>query len=342
MKREPTTKTLNVIVVSDERSPVRRFQLRPDLLKRALAGAGALLLGLSVALVDYVRLRVQAVDVDRLRAQTTAQQATVESVQSSLEDLEGELARLREFERKVRVIANLPNSQTPPTGGPENGGQGGGGPEFGDLVAPPALDFVKSYVTPLAQIDWAFLDGLYAEMTAQGVEALKRVGADPNQITRELSADMRYVGQGRELTVALPEELLASRDPELLVKVFYADYQRLYSRCLTDVPVEALSWRLVVRAPAPKVSLAHRAADGASLANARKKPRRVYYYDIQDFVETQVYDHDRLMPGALIEGPAIIEQRASTAVAGPGDRVTSDAYLNLTIELAGSHAAKGA
>ena len=213
---------------------------------------------------------------------------------------------------------------------------------IGLLVAPPALDFVKSYVTPLAQIDWAFLDGLYAEMTAQGVETLKRVGADPKLITRELSADMRYVGQGRELTVALPEELPASRNPELLAKAFYADYQRRYSRCLTDVPVEALSWRLVVRAPAPKVSLAHRAADGASLANARKQPRRAYYYDIQDFVETQVYDHDRLMPGALIEGPAIIEQRASTAVAGPGDRVTSDAYLNLTIELAGSHAAKGA
>ena len=59
-------------------------------------------------------------------------------------------------------------------------------------------------------------------------------------------------------------------------------------------------------------------------------------------METQVYDHDRLMPGALIEGPAIIEQRASTAVAGPGDRVRTDAYLNLTIELAGSQAAKGA
>jgi murein DD-endopeptidase MepM/ murein hydrolase activator NlpD len=140
MKREPTTKTLNVIVVSDERSPVRRFQLRPDLLKRAAAGGGALLLGLSLALVDYVRLRVQAVDVDRLRAQTAAQQAQVESVESSLEGLEGELARLREFERKVRVIANLPNSQTsPPVGEPEGGGQGGGGPEFGDLVAPGSL-----------------------------------------------------------------------------------------------------------------------------------------------------------------------------------------------------------
>jgi murein DD-endopeptidase MepM/ murein hydrolase activator NlpD len=139
MKREPTTKTLNVIVVSDERSPVRRFSLDSTRLKRGLAAAGALLLGLSLALVDYVRLRVQAVDVDRLRAQTTTQQATVESVQSSLQDLEGELARLREFERKVRVIANLPSSPTPPAGSPENGGQGGGGPEFGDLVATPGL-----------------------------------------------------------------------------------------------------------------------------------------------------------------------------------------------------------
>ena len=213
---------------------------------------------------------------------------------------------------------------------------------IGLLVAPPALDFVKSYVTPLAQIDWDFLDGLYAEMSAQGVEALKRVGADPDQITRELSADMRYVGQGRELTVALPKELPASRSPELLADAFYAEYQRLYSRCLKDVPVEALSWRLVVRAPAPKVSLAHRAADGAGLAGARKKPRGVYYYDIQDFVETQVYDHDRLVPGTVIEGPAIVEQRASTAVAGPGDRVSVDSYLNLTIELNGGDAVKGA
>ncbi len=140
MKREPTTKTLNVIVVSDERSPVRRFQLRPGLVKRALAGAGALLLGLSLALVDWVRLRVEAVDVDRLRVETAAQQEKVESVESSLEELEGELARLREFERKVRVIANLPNSQVPPASeGAEGGGQGGGGPELGGLVAPPGL-----------------------------------------------------------------------------------------------------------------------------------------------------------------------------------------------------------
>jgi len=204
---------------------------------------------------------------------------------------------------------------------------------IGLLVAPPALDFVKSYVTPLTRIDWTFLDSLFAAMTAQGVEALKRVGADPARITRELAADMRYVGQGRELTVSLPGDLLAARSPERLQQAFYADYQRLYSRCLTDVPVEALNWRVVVRAPAPDVSLAHHAAAGTTLADARKTSRRAYFYDVQDFVDTPVYDHDRLVPGASVQGPVIIEQRASTAVVGPGDRVAVDAYLNLTLEL---------
>ena len=205
---------------------------------------------------------------------------------------------------------------------------------IGLLVAPPAVDFVKSYVAPLERIDWGFLDTLLAGMAEQGVDTLKRVGADPKQITHEISADMRYVGQGRELTVTLPRELLERRDPQLLAQAFYAEYQRLYSRCLTDVAVEALSWRLVARAPAPKVSLAHRASGSATLADARKGSRRVYHYEMQDYVDTPVYDHDRLIPGAVIDGPVIIEQRASTAVAGPGDRVSVDAYLNLMIEIA--------
>jgi N-methylhydantoinase A len=201
-------------------------------------------------------------------------------------------------------------------------------------VAPPALDFVKSYVTPVSRIDWAHLDSLFAEMTAQGVEALKRVGADPARVTRELAADMRYVGQGRELTVSLPEDLLVARNAQAVEQAFYAQYERLYSRCLTDVPVEALNWRVVVRGPAPKVSLAHHAAAGSTLADARKATRRAYFYDILDFVDTPVYDHDRLFAGAAIDGPVIVEQRASTTIAGPGDRVSVDAYLNLIVDLA--------
>ena len=90
------------------------------------------------------------------------------------------------------------------------------------------------------------------------------------------------------------------------------------------------------------MSLAHRASGSATLADARKGSRRVYHYEMQDYVDTPVYDHDRLIPGAVIDGPVIIEQRASTAVAGPGDKVSVDAYLNLMIEIAPAAAAQTA
>ena len=203
----------------------------------------------------------------------------------------------------------------------------------GLLVAPPAMDFVKSYVTLVDRIEWAHLDSLFAEMTAQGIEALERVGARAKEITVERSVDMRYIGQGRELTVLLPDDALSARRSGDIVKAFYAEYQRLFNRCLTDVAVEALSWRLVARGPTPNVSITPRSLPGGSLLNARKQSRQAYFYDAHGFVETVVYDHDRLFPGATFEGPAIVEQRASTTVIGPGDRVSVDDYLNLVIEL---------
>jgi len=204
---------------------------------------------------------------------------------------------------------------------------------IGLLVAPPAMDFVRSYVAPIAALDWARLDDLYAAMIAQGREALSQVGADPAAITFERAADMRYIGQGRELTVGLDASVFAAREAARVLAAFHADYRRLYNRCLDDVPVEALTWRLVARAAVPRVVLAERPARAGTLAAARKTSRPTWSFERQQFVETAVYEHDRLFEGAAFDGPAIIEQRASTTVVGPGDRVVVDRHLNLIIAL---------
>jgi hypothetical protein len=139
MNREPTTQTLTVLVVGDERSPMRRFQIPREKAKRFMALGAVVAFLLTFALVDWVRLRLEAVDVDRLSAETATQRELVESVAGSLEELESELERLREFERKVRVIADLPESRTLGVGGPEEQGAQGGGldPAGGGQVAVP-------------------------------------------------------------------------------------------------------------------------------------------------------------------------------------------------------------
>lgn len=123
----------SLIVVSDETSPVRRFELRKDLVRRSLWGAGiaaVLLLGL---MVDYVRVRVDNRELDGLRSETIERRAQVAEYQEQIEAVDARLAQLQEFERKIRIIANLPGSAAAggaevtalSPDGPEAGGEGG-------------------------------------------------------------------------------------------------------------------------------------------------------------------------------------------------------------------------
>jgi N-methylhydantoinase A/oxoprolinase/acetone carboxylase beta subunit len=52
-------------------------------------------------------------------------------------------------------------------------------------------------------------------------------------------------------------------------------------------------------------------------------------------VETPVYDRYALAPGSRLEGPAIIEERESTTVIGPGEVMTVDDHRTLIAEPAG-------
>jgi hypothetical protein len=124
--------TLSLIVVSDETRPVRRFELRKVLLKRAAIGAGIFavtLLGLSI---DYVRLRIDNHELASLRKETVAHREQVAAFEKKMGEVDGRLAKLSELERKVRIIANLPGSVasggedvTPIEPEVEPGGQGG-------------------------------------------------------------------------------------------------------------------------------------------------------------------------------------------------------------------------
>lgn len=133
----------SVIVVSDETKPIRRLDLPKRTLKRAAIAAGVMaVVGLGL-MVDYVRVRIEHAELGRLREVARAQQERIAGFESAVGDLDRKLAQVAEFERKVRVIANLPGSvaaggadvteEAPPAAGTELGtgdglpldGQGG-------------------------------------------------------------------------------------------------------------------------------------------------------------------------------------------------------------------------
>ncbi|HEX6349179.1 MAG TPA: hydantoinase/oxoprolinase family protein [Candidatus Dormibacteraeota bacterium] len=190
----------------------------------------------------------------------------------------------------------------------------------GFLAAPPAFDFVRTWATPLEGLDVARAESLFREMEAEGVALL----GEPVSHRREV--DMRYLGQGHEIRVPVPA---GEGWGGGLRAAFEAEYRRHYGRLgPAGVPLEITAWRVRSSGPRPDLRLDVRGEAG----EARKGARQAWMPEAGGLTEVPVYDRYRLAPGARFEGPAIIEERESTLVVGPGARCQVDGGWNLVVD----------
>jgi N-methylhydantoinase A/oxoprolinase/acetone carboxylase beta subunit len=118
-----------------------------------------------------------------------------------------------------------------------------------------------------------------------------------------------------------------------ITAAFEEAYRALYHRLPQGVPVEALNWRVTVSGPPPRLAFGGAGGVARLSADAVKGTRRAWFAEAAGWVETPVYDRYALGPGAIFEGPAIVEERESTAVIGPGARCRVDAGLTIVVAM---------
>ncbi|MBI3327888.1 MAG: hydantoinase/oxoprolinase family protein, partial [Nitrospinae bacterium] len=141
--------------------------------------------------------------------------------------------------------------------------------------------------------------------------------------------------QGYEVTVPLPRVALASETLPSLIAAFEAEYTRLYQRLTPGAKVEVLNWRVRARGPKPELSLAAPVSTLTPGGSAPKGARPAYFPEAGAFIACPVYNRYRLAVGQRFAGPAIVEERESTAVLGPRAHVEVDRFLNLVVTLEG-------
>jgi len=208
----------------------------------------------------------------------------------------------------------------------------GVGSTFGLLSAPLAFDFVRSAYSRLDHLDWGFANRLLDEMAEEGGDVLERSGLSAEQISYKRSADMRYVGQGHEVAVMLPDGVLSAEHLSRISKLFNDAYRALYGREGPDVPLEVINWRVVASGPRPELNLklpTNRRREG----NARRGFRRAYFPEPGEYIETAVYDRYALDVGMEFIGPGIVEERESTLIVGARGKARIDERLNIVVEL---------
>jgi N-methylhydantoinase A/oxoprolinase/acetone carboxylase beta subunit len=197
----------------------------------------------------------------------------------------------------------------------------------GLLAAPLSFEVVRSHLVDLAAVDWVAVD---RTLNAMSGEARSYLGVAPDADVKIVrTADMRYRGQGSECTITLPAGTLTAERADEVRRAFYDGYDELYGRHLEEVPVQFVNFR--VRAVAYDAHFELRKAPPQTGAVKPAKQRRAYFPDAQGFVETAIYQHDDLGPGARFTGPAIVQSGEFSAVIGPRQECAVDHFLNLQI-----------
>jgi N-methylhydantoinase A len=146
------------------------------------------------------------------------------------------------------------------------------------------------------------------------------------------SVDLRYGGQSFELNVECPLGAFDATKIAALRVSFEQAHRQICGYISENEPIHLTTLRLEAVGRVPKARLARYSVATSHERDALTARRQVWLPEAGGFVDCPLYDRDRLGPGHVLHGPAIVEQMDSTTLVLPGQTATVDPYLNLIIE----------
>ncbi len=185
-------------------------------------------------------------------------------------------------------------------------------------------------------IDAAMVDRTFRELEEKAASQLAREGFEPSRMLFERTVGMKYGAQVSYLEVAVPSGTLTDREVHRLLNDFEALYAQRYGEeaGYREAGIEVLRQKVRATGLLPAIELAEiarRSQDGPQRAS--KGSRRVYWWEIEEFADTPIFDADKLSFGDEISGPAILELPHTTVPVRPRQTATIDRYGNLVLNV---------
>ena len=167
---------------------------------------------------------------------------------------------------------------------------------------------------------------IYDEMEAEAAEMFRSMDIAKTSVVMSRTAEMRYVRQFHEVEVAIPHRRLVDAAMGSLLDAFHKRHNELFMFGMPWRGVEFLTFRLKASSSRTEFRLEQIRA-GKKDPSAALKRTRACWFDGRK-ADTPVYDGDRLLAGNVIAGPAIIEERTTTAVVPGGFTAQVDQFRN--------------
>jgi N-methylhydantoinase A len=175
------------------------------------------------------------------------------------------------------------------------------------------------------------MQALFAELEAQALRDVAEEGFARDAVVLRRQLDLRYLHQGYQLTVDVPDDLTAAGKPALKA-AFDALHRRMYGQAADREPAEVVTFRLQAEIAVERFTFTAGSGTGGDASQARDGMRPLYDLGKHAFADAAIYDRARFRPGDCFDGPAIVNQFDSTTVVLSGQHVTVDPYGTLIIE----------
>ena len=204
---------------------------------------------------------------------------------------------------------------------------------FGLLTVDVRSDYVQTHVAQADALDPADVARIVDDLTGQATAALTREGFAPEQHGFVRTADLRYFGQAFEVRVPVPDGPITTPTLDTVAESFHAAHRALYGYDFAGDPGQQVEWvnlRVSGIGPIrrPDIPRHDLVVDPA----VTEVSRRPVCFDAADgAVDTPVYRRADLVPGAVVDGPAVVEEFGSTVPLHPGFTARVDEYLNIIV-----------
>ncbi|MCB1685306.1 MAG: hydantoinase/oxoprolinase family protein [Pseudomonadales bacterium] len=205
----------------------------------------------------------------------------------------------------------------------------GVGSAVGFLLAPVSFEVVRSHYSLLSDFAAETAATLLDEMHQEALAVVAAVAGGVELWVR-VSVYMRYVGQGYEIAIQLPDRSRAALEADALRRQFERAYTRLYGRVIEGLDVEVLSWTLSVGRPNP-------VEDTRDRVSVMQVPEpfathRLYDGALTAVVEAGCYQRERLGAGDCLQGPALVIESQTTTYVATGYQATVSEQGHLVVE----------
>ena len=207
---------------------------------------------------------------------------------------------------------------------------------LGMLMADLRRDYVQTLFARMDDLEMFQLEDQFKNLEAEGRRALESSGIPTDRIVFERAADMRYVGQEHAVAVRMPANVGDESARAEIKRLFDQAHDLRYSHSAPEESADIVSLRVSAigrlgKPQFPKIPQ----GDAIPPAAARRGTRSVIF-EGSGALEATVFDRTKLLQGNVIDGPAIIEEVASTTVVELGDTVMVNAFGHLVMTLGGT------